>query len=464
MLNPEDGSFRDRNNRVYYSDEKVIRGISKSAFDHWDSISAEPFFLKMLEHGDVVQTSLLDNNSELVENLQACGWEAVLEHERIPFISYSYEWTFGMLKDAALLHLDILERSISRKWTLKDATSFNVQWTGAKPTFIDLVSFEPYQQGDPWVGYRQFCMMFLIPLMMKAYRDIDYIPFLRSNLEGVDITEAIKFFPKTALLKKGVFTNIYLHSKMQNYFAEGKSDSNKKEIKHTKAMVLGTIQGLKRTVRKLKLQNVPTTWGTYEESHSYDDESYIIKQQLIKQYVSRKHRSLVWDLGCNTGTFSNICTPHADYVVAMDGDPLAIEKLYQRQKADAGRKILPLIMDMSNLSPGQGWRGKERKALEERATPDFLICLALIHHIVISANIPLRSFIEWLRDLNSDVVIEFVGLEDEMTKQLLKNKVNQYTDFTQENFEIIVNEMFTINEATPLKNGVRMLYYLEPAS
>jgi len=31
-----------------------------------------------------------------------------LEHERIPFVSYRYEWTFSMLRDAALVHLDLL--------------------------------------------------------------------------------------------------------------------------------------------------------------------------------------------------------------------------------------------------------------------------------------------------------------------------------------------------------------------
>ena len=39
----------------------------------------------------------------------------VLEHERIPFVSYPYEWTFDMLREAALLQLEIVERSLKHR-------------------------------------------------------------------------------------------------------------------------------------------------------------------------------------------------------------------------------------------------------------------------------------------------------------------------------------------------------------
>ena len=308
-------------------------------------------------------------------------------------------------------------------------------------------------------------MMFLIPLMLKAYRDIDYVPFLRSDLEGIDPVEAIKFFPARSLLKKGVFTHVYLHAKMQKAFSDDKP-SNKggasRRIRHSKAMIVGTIQGLRRTVARLVLQNAPTTWGTYDEHHSYDDTSYQQKKDFIQKHIGTKRWSQVWDIGCNTGTFSRLCSPHADTVLAIDGDSLAIEKLYQQQKLEPKSNILPLIMNLANISPAQGWQGRERRSLEQRGTPDFLLCLALIHHMVISANIPIRDFITWIRGLNSVVVLEFVGPEDEMTRHILKNKVNQYAEYTQDNFESIVREMFTIGESIPLKGGSRTLYYLQP--
>ena len=464
-IEPETGSFRDRNNRVYYVDGAVVRGVSRGALDHWEKIIEEPFFQELLKQGAVVPTSLLEDTSKPAVAVIEEGWSGVLKHSRIPFVSYPYEWAFGMLKDAALLHLDILEQAYDAGWALKDASAYNVQWQGARPTFIDIPSFEPWVEGEPWIGYRQFCMMFLIPLMLKAYRDIDYVPFLRSGLEGIDPVEAIKFFPARSLLKRGVFTHIFLHAKMQKAFSDDEpsnKDGALKRIRHSKAMILGTIQGLRRTVARLGLQNAPTTWGAYDEKHSYDDASYQQKKDFIQKYVGSKHWPQVWDIGCNTGTFSRLCSPHTDTVLAIDGDSLAIEKLYQRQKLEAESNILPLIMNLANISPAQGWQGRERASLEQRGTPDFLLCLALIHHMVISANIPIRDFITWIRGLSSAVVLEFVGPEDEMTQHLLRNKANQYAEYTRDNFESIVKEMFVIGESIPLKGGSRTLYYLEP--
>src|SRR4029079_10954943 len=81
---------------------------------------------------------------------------AVLEHDRVPFISYPYEWTFDMLRDAAVLHLEIVLAGLNEGISTKDGYAFNVQWNGSQPTFIDVGSFEQ-NRGGPWTGYRQFC-------------------------------------------------------------------------------------------------------------------------------------------------------------------------------------------------------------------------------------------------------------------------------------------------------------------
>ena len=110
---------------------------------------------------------------------------AVLRHERIPFVSYPYEWTFGMLRDAALLQLDLELQALEEGLTLKDATPYNVQFRGSAPVFIDVGSFERLREGEPWAGYRQFCMLYLYPLLLQAYRDIPFQPWLRGSIDGI---------------------------------------------------------------------------------------------------------------------------------------------------------------------------------------------------------------------------------------------------------------------------------------
>lgn len=471
----DSGSFRDRNNRVYDDGVRVIRGVSENALANWTALSSKQFFKDLQGEFKIIGTELIDSkNAGGVRELGG-DWPAYLSHERVPFVTYPYEWSFGMLRDAALLHLDLIERAVESGWTMKDATAYNIQWIGCRPVFIDIPSFEPYTRGEPWVGYRQFCMMFLYPLMLQSYRAIDFRPFLRSDLEGIDPATANNLLSGRHRLRKGVLTHVYLHSKMQSRYSEAdlveaksltedssKSLVKRKKLRHTEAMVLGTIQGLRRIVRNLPSARDRTTWENYDTGHSYGRTSFEIKTAFVEKAVSMRRRHLVWDLGCNTGTFSKICARYSDYVVSVDGDSQAIDQLYESQKGSLENRICPLIMNLANISPGQGWRGKERKAFDKRGKPDVILCLALIHHIVISANIPLAEFLDWLREFDSEVIIEFIGPDDDMSKLLLRNKVNQYDDLTEPAFERLVSSMFNIVSEETLKGGHRKLYHLAP--
>ena len=467
------GSFRDRSNRVYDDGRRIYRGIDAQALSNWRAVRNHAFFRTLQSKGRIVNTREWDESSDGPE---AGTWAAHLVHERVPFVTYPYEWSFGMLKDAALLHLEILERAIPADWTLKDASAFNVQWHGARAIFIDVPSFEPYTKGEAWVGYRQFCMMFLYPLMFRAYKGIDYLPFLRGSLEGIEPATANQVLTGFSRFRRGVLSHVYLHAKMQEKYAnkdldEAKSlteESNQqgpakqRKFKHTEAMVLGTIQGLRRLVEGLHIPDSRTNWGDYDSEHSYAETSFEIKQQFVTKHVHAKKRRMAWDLGCNTGHFSKICAENSDYVISVDGDDKAIERLYQEQKKRGADSILPLVINLANISPNQGWRGRERKALDERGKPELILCLALIHHIVITANIPLEEFLGWLRELGADVIIELVGLSDDMTKMLLRNRVNQYEELSEPNFERIVSELFVIKDTQTLKGDDRKLYFLEP--
>lgn len=465
------GSFRDRSNVVYDDGQHILRGISGGALANWQVLSSAPFFSKLMESGKVVTTKLRENFSG-----ESIGdWAAYLEHERIPFISYPYEWSFGMLRDAALLQLELVEAALQNGWTMVDATAYNVQWIGCRPVFIDIPSFVPYVPGEPWVGYRQFCMMYLYPLMLQSYKGIDFQRLLRSDLEGIDPHVANRLLSGLTRFRKGVVSHVYLHSKLQNKYAEADLDeakslkedaggavSARKKIHHSEAMVLGLVQGLRRTVAAFHPDGRRTTWGNYDTEHSYGEASFQEKAAFVEKAAARQRRKLVWDLGCNTGTFSKICAKHSDYVVSVDGDPRAIDRLYEGTKRQGNEPLLPMIMNLANMSPGQGWGGRERKPFDGRGKPDLVLCLALIHHIVISANIPLVRFVEWLRKLDAEVVIEFVSANDDMARMLLRNKENQYSEMTEDGFESTIKPMFEIISSQPVKRGFRKLYHLAP--
>lgn len=419
-----------------------------------------------MERGWLIATTLVPDDDPDAAAILADGWIAVIEHEEIPFVSYPYEWSFSMLRDAALLQLALTEKAMDAGWTMKDATPFNVQFVGARPVFIDMGSFEPRVEGEPWVGYRQFCSMFLTPLMIKAHLKLDHLPFMRSYLDGVPPSEAAKLFRGASRLKRGVASHVLLPARVENKILAEERDRTaareRKPRRQTDAMVIGLVQSLRRLVRRLPAPTDHTDWSHYDRTHSYEDADLIDKKAFVSKHANARPRGHVWDIGCNTGTFSMLCANNAEQVIAIDGDHNAIEQLYLRETEKDGGNVLPLVMNLANVSPGQGWAGDERAAFDKRAKPDLVLALALIHHMRISANVPNIRFLEWLRSLESEVIIEFVDRSDEMVVKLLTNKKEQYEDYSLEQFRAEVAQLFEVVDSRPLKGGDREIFMLRP--
>jgi len=469
------GSFRDPTGKVYELEYKsdgvlskrILRGLDSETLEFHKCLLDSPFFSSLVRSGKVVDTEILSNEDDVnVQQILSDGWSGVIEHEEIPYVSYPYEWSFSMLRQAALLHLEILESSLENGWILKDATPYNVQWYGVNPIFIDTPSFIPWESGSPWVAYRQFCSMFFTPLAIQAYLGIDHRSILRSNLDGIDPVQAVKYFSGFKKLKKGVLSHIVLPSRIEKHILNNERDAaeavKRKSPKHTKAMVIGLVQSLSRLISGMSLQGEKTDWSDYKETHSYSDNEHGAKKEFIEKSISGKSYQIVWDLGCNAGDFSRICEDECEYVIAVDGDHGAIEKLFKAQELTEGRNILPLNLDLSNLSPNQGWASSERIAFDQRKKPDLIICLALVHHLRLTNNIPNHLFLKWLASMEADVVIEFVNREDEMVVKLLTNKHEKYADYNLPQFLAEVDLYFDIKDREILKGGKREIFLLSP--
>lgn len=465
------GSFRDPAGRVYEAPNqdgaRILRGLRADALAHARALLDQAFFRDLLARGKVVESTLLAGTDALARVPLADGWAGVMAHARVPFISYPYEWPFSMLKDAALLQLECLERALESGWTLKDATPFNIQWRGARPVFIDIPSFEPWAEGEAWLGYRQFCAMFLTPLLLRAHLGIDHLPLLRSCLDGIPPPEGAKYFQGRNKLRRGVLSHLVFPARVERFVAKRERDNaparTRAPRRFSKPMVLGLVQSMARLVRRLDIGIAHTDWSHYDRAHSYAAAEHAAKAEFVRRHVAARRPRCVWDLGCNTGTFSRIGAEVAELVVAVDGDHDAVEQLYRAERQAGGGKILPLVMNLANISPAQGWAGAERMAFDGRGKPDMVLCLALIHHMRVSANIPNEAFLRWLRGLDAEVVVEFVNREDEMFEKLLANRKERFEDYSPESFVAEAGRYFTIRERMELKGGKREIFALAPA-
>lgn len=456
----EFGSFRDRNGRVFYKNGSVYRGINREAFEEWQALSQTLFFQKLSQEGKVVRTEQVKNFS----NGATQTWDAYLQHEVIPFISYPYEWCFGMLKDAALFHLDLVQAALEEGMILKDSSAFNVQWKGTKPVFIDIPSFVKLQPGEPWVGYRQFCQMFLYPLMLQSYKDFAYHSWFRGNIDGFDPEAVAKLMSARDMLRSGVLTHVYLQSKLQSSMGATKKNvaGDLKAAGFGIELIKANVKGLRKLVTSLEWKRSGSEWSDYMKNLSYTNEDHETKKTFVTEATGTRRWKLAWDIGCNNGTFSHIAAKNSDYTLAMDVDHLTVDLLYQALKAEKNETIHPMVMNVADASPSLGWRGKERKIIEERGKPELVMCLAVIHHIVITANVPMAEYIQWLRDLGCSLIIEFVTKEDPMVVTLLRNRKDQYDEYTLENFERLLGSHFKITKREALKSGTRVMFFAEP--
>lgn len=188
------------------------------------------------------------------------------------------------------------------------------------------------------------------------------------------------------------------------------------------------------------------------------------KRDFVRDVAASREGNLAWDIGCNVGVFSRIVADRAKSVVAMDADYLAIDKLYLALKAERVVNILPLIVNVTDPSPNLGWRNMERKRINERGQLDLILALALIHHVVIGGNIPMVEFVQCLRDLGGELVIEFVTRRDPMVVTLLRNKDDHSADYDEQVFERELAARFTIAKRQPLGSGTRIMYHARPIS
>ena len=417
-MSADPGSFRDPESRVYIEDGRVFRALGERGAADYEAFAS----------------SSLAGDERIVGTWRT-DLPEVLEHERLPFVTYPYEWCFGMLKDAALLQLELLDRALAEDLSLKDATPYNVQFVGPKPVFIDVGSFERLRGDEPWVGYRQFCALYLYPLMLTAYRGVGFQPWLRGSLEGIEPAEAAALLPR----RKGVTINARLLARLERK----QGDTSARETKSRLAqagfkpeLIQAQVRRLRKLVAGLEWDLPRTAWTDYER----DPAQLEAKRTFVAEAAERVKPQLAWDLGCNDGTFARVVAPHAGTVIAMDSDHATIEQLYRGLDAP---NITPLVVDLTDPSPARGWALRERTPLHERGRPDLTLSLALVHHLAITRTIPLPAIVEWLNSLGGTHVIEFPHRDDPMVQRLLDAKRDAW-EYDREAFEAALRVHFEL--------------------
>jgi hypothetical protein len=447
---------------VFTAPDGVYRVLSASGLDEWEALAASSLWRELQDEGRVVATepAALDELPDLLAGAAA----GALRHEPVPFVSYPYEWPFSMLKDAALLQLELNRRALREDLALKDASPYNVQWRGARPVFVDVGSFERLRPDEPWAGYRQFCMLFLYPLMLQAYKDLPFHAALRGSLDGIAPHDA-RAMLSGERFRKGVLSNVLLHARLESRYAGVEGGEVKRDLRRagfSKELLAANFEKLEKLVRKLEWKPGETAWTGYGEDNTYDEAAAAAKDAFVREAASRRRPRLTWDVGANIGRHARIAAESSGFVVALDADHATVDALYRALRDERRDDVLPLVMNVCDPSPDLGWRGRERASLERRGTPELVLCLAVVHHVCITGNVPVREFLEWLFSLGAALVIEFPDRSDPMVQRLLSGKrAGSNPDYQRTAFEAALEERFDVVRREPASE-TRTLYEAQP--
>lgn len=441
-------SYRDPAGFVWVMNGQVYRQVNQSYASDYDLFTGSGLYQELVNKKQLIA------HSEVNENLTGTKeWYKTLLPQTIDFISYPYEWSFAQLKDAALLTLAIAKSSIGHGMILKDATPYNIQFIEAKPVLIDTLSFTKYDASKPWIAYRQFCETFLYPLFLEKFNKLIVHQTFNAWPDGISASQTACILPSGARFNLAAWLHLYL----QNMVGKNK-EQKKVDTPFDKRKMLNLIQHLESTIKSL---NSPTSrktvWSNYYDETILGKDYLKAKERLFAEYSADWKGKKVLDLGANDGYFSRILAENAAIVVAADSDDRCIQSLYETRN----KKILPLILDISNPSSAGGFFNKERKAFHDRIHVDAVAALALIHHLAIGKNIPLDILADYFNKISPELIIEFVPKEDPKVQELLKNREDIFNNYTAEGFEKEFSLYFEIIKTATIPGTSRRLYRMK---
>ncbi|MBI4836227.1 MAG: SAM-dependent methyltransferase [Candidatus Abawacabacteria bacterium] len=443
-------SFRDPSGFIFKSKGKIFRQINKSYQKHYDLLISSGLFAKLVNQKQLIAHNEVDASIDAYK---------IIEPEQIPFISYPYEWCFGQLKDAALLTLSIQKDALEHGMTLKDASSYNIQFLQGAPILIDTLSFESYQEGHPWQAYRQFCQHFLAPLALMHYSNIHAGRLSAIWLDGIPLEVAASFLPWKTKWKFSTLMHIHLHAKSQKHYE--RKDTNNQPAKMSKFQMLSLLDSLTSTIKKLTPHKQNTEWIDYYDRTNYSDESIEDKKRIVAQYINQLQPTSLWDLGGNDGHFSRLASDKNIPTISFDIDPLAVEQNYQQLKSKKEINLLPLVLDLTNPSPAIGWGNEERESLTARGPAHTLLALAIIHHLAISNNVPFEKIAHYFSQLGENLIIEFVPKTDSKVQYLLKTREDIFANYTKSAFEESFGNYFSIQKNQKVSHSERTIYLMK---
>jgi SAM-dependent methyltransferase len=481
----------DSSGEVFTDGQRILRGIFPGkAAQARKALAA--YQRRDLNSRGVVRTI------DVSDQWRQLGYDLVLEHEKIPFITYSHEWPAEMLKQAALLQIDLASELDRHGFVLKDSgASGNVLFRGPEPVFVDFLSIlakEDLEQQE-WLKPREASSAFqpLWSARSAAFHEIHRRMFYPYLLYPLYMQHQARHAEARQRMLETTLNTCFDAIKESEVFVQAKPEQFRLHALASAARELALVRDdwqkfldvLRGEVEGLKVAPESSDYSNYYElkNEAFGFEpcpEWLPKQRGVYEALKRSIPSTVLDIGANTGWFSMLAAKQNCQVVAMDNDEASMNLLFRRARQEA-LPILPLVMDFckptADVAPFSGYEKDQHSrnsripgevplllAMEKRLKCDLVLALAIVHHLTLGKGLSLESVVTQLAGLaKKQLVMEFVPKEDELVLRepqffpAYSSNPGSFSWYTEENWLKALGRHFPSIEKKESVQGRKLL-------
>ncbi|MEH1009243.1 class I SAM-dependent methyltransferase [Winogradskyella sp. ECml5-4] len=455
VKNAHPSSFRDPSGYVFVENGNIKRVINPIYFKQYKALTDSGFYDVLFKNNLLIPHEELSNTPEKI----------IIQAEKIPYVTYPYEWSFNMYKEAALLTLKLQKYSLEHGFSLKDASAFNITFHKGRAVFIDTLSFDFYTEDSPWRAYKQFITHFFGPLVLAHYHGAQQLKLLSNFMDGIPVKMISSMLPLKTKLSPVLYSNIHLLAKLEDKHNEDYKGEAKQATLSKKGQ-LNIIQSLYDYIKKIDLKE-HSEWGNYYDKINYTNDAFVKKSDIINTWVNTLKPERLIDVGGNDGTFVRKLERSVEIALVCDIDNNAVDFNHKTSKLKKEQFMLAFLLDVLNPSPAIGLNNTERDSFLKRIEafePDIVFALAVIHHMSLSGNVPFNASAKFFSSFSKYLIIEFPKRDDSWVQRLLNNKADfkHYFEFYNiYNFESSYLNYFELVEKKEIQNSERVLYLLK---
>ena len=408
---------------------------------------------------------LVDNNlfpRSWITDYQLEGYGFVIEHEKIVTVSYPYEWSFSMLKDAAIVVLKINIIAQKYGYQTKDCHGFNIVFDGVNPKYVDLGSFFKIEdKSNGWIAYEEFLRFYYYPLSIWSHGN-SYIA-RRMLLGGTAMSHEDFVLYKNPFYR---LLNRNFLEKIINFYFRRKHVLGISSVKRLNKYPCGfgyliiyfvnkilfpllkvNLLLLQKKTQKLSIKHYRTTWGEYHDQFQKNNgiDSTQRFDRIINIIKGYKIET-VTELAGNQGVFSILLLQQTKvkHVICSDADENAVEKMYLIAKK-SNIKLTPVLLNF--ILP---IFAHNRRPPDERLKSDIAIALAITHHLILTARLPIDIIFKSIMVYSKKYVcIEYMplGLYDNKYSRPIPTWYTKdwFRDHFKKYFDIILEEKIEEN-------------------